>query len=78
MRNIGKELKKKLNKIGIETAEDLKKLGSKDAFFRLKVTYPEVCLVHLYCLQGAIDNTEYNQLSENLKADLKKFSDSLK
>ena len=37
-----------------------------------------ICLVHLYTLQGAIDNIEYNQLSDDVKRDLKSFSDDLK
>jgi len=30
-----------------------------------------ICLVHLYTLQGAIDNFEYNQLPDEVKRDLK-------
>lgn len=78
LQNIGKEMERKLKFIGIETAEELKEVGSKEAFHRLKVAYPQVCLVHLYVLQGAIDGVEYNKLSEEMKADLKVFSDKLK
>ena len=78
MRNIGKEIEKKLKSIEICSAEELKQVGSKEAFFRLKARYSNVCLVHLYTLQGAIDNIEYNQLSEATKRDLNEFSDKLK
>ena len=78
MRNIGKEIQKKLKSVGICSAEELTKLGSKGAFFRLKTRYPNVCLVYLYTLQGAIDNIEYNQLPDEVKRDLKRFSDGLK
>lgn len=78
MRNIGKEIEKKLKSVGIGTAEELKQLGSKDAFFRLKSHYPNVCLVHLYTLEGAIKDIEYNQLSEETKLSLKEYSDWLK
>ena len=71
MRNIGKELEKKLNAIGINTAEELIEIGSKEAFFRLKTRFPNVCLVHLYTLQGAVDNMEYNRLPDDMKQDLK-------
>ena len=77
MRNIGNELEKKLRSIDIYTAEDLVKVGSKKAFAHLKAVYPQVCLVHLHALQGAIDEVEYNQLSEELRVELKKFSDGL-
>ncbi|MCX4339560.1 MAG: TfoX/Sxy family DNA transformation protein [Lachnospiraceae bacterium] len=52
--------------------------GAKDAFLKLKQKYPNVCLVHLYTLEGAIHNTEYNKLSEVTKKELKEFSDFLK
>lgn len=78
LNNIGKEMSRKLQHIGVETAEDLQQMGSKEAFVRLKMAFPEVCLVHLYTLQGAIDGTDYNQLSEELKAELKGFSEGLK
>lgn len=78
MRNIGKEMEKKLKTIGIFTAEELIQTGSKEAFFHLKMRFPNVCLVHLYTLQGAIDNVEYNQLADEVKRDLKRFSDEQK
>jgi len=76
--NIGKELSKKLKSVGIYSAEELKQTGSKDAYLKLKNKYSNVCLVHLYCLQGAIDLREYNNLPTDVKKDLKSFSDSLK
>lgn len=78
MRNIGVEIEKKLKAIGIGSAEELERVGSRAAFVRLKVHYPNVCLVHLYTLQGAIDGIEYNQLSEETKRELKDYSDALK
>lgn len=78
MMNIGKEMKMKLFSIGIRSPKDLIRLGSKKVFAQLKEQYPNVCLVHLYVIQGAIDNVEYNQLSDETKLDLKRFSDSLK
>lgn len=78
MLNIGKEMKMKLMSIGIQSSEDLVRIGGKEANLQLKERYPNVCLVHLYTLQGAIDNIEYNQLSEEMKLDLKTFSDHLK
>lgn len=78
MMNIGREMSKKLASIGINTAEELIFTGSKQAFSRLKEAYPNVCLVHLYTLEGAITNTEYNSLSAERKKELKEFSDSLK
>ena len=78
LRNIGKEMEKKLKSVGIMTAEELKEIGSKEAFVRLKLHYPSVCAVFLYTLEGAISDTEYNQLPKEVQQDLKDFSDRLK
>lgn len=78
MINIGKEMTRKLTAVGIDSAEKLIDEGAEQAFFKLKTAYPEVCLVHLYVLEGAIENIEYNCLSESRKKELKKFSDSLR
>lgn len=78
MMNIGKEMAKKLKAVGIDSSEKLIQTGSKQAFLQLKQEYPNVCLVHLYTLEGAITNTEFNCLSEEKKKELKEFSDFLK
>lgn len=77
MMNIGKEMAKKLTSVGIDSAEKLIEAGSKQSFLKLKETYPNVCLVHLYTLEGAIRNVEFNRLSEDKKKELKEFSDFL-
>lgn len=78
MRNIGKELSRKLLTVGITSAEMLNQAGAKQAFLKMKEVFPEICLVHLYALQGAIDNIDYNCLSEQVKGELKEFSDTFK
>ena len=78
MANIGREMSRKLTSVGIDTAEKLVEVGSKQAFFKLKEVYPQVCLVHLYALEGAIQNIEFDSLPEDTKRDLKEFSDFLK
>ena len=78
MRNLGKEMARKLTAVGIDTPEKLLEAGSKQAYFQLKATFPNVCLVHLYTLEGAITDTDYNCLPEETKRDLKAFSDCLR
>ncbi len=78
MMNIGKEMARKLTSVGIQSSEKLIEVGAKDAFLRLKQKYPNVCLVHLYTLEGAIHDIEFNSLSEDTKKELKEFSDFLK
>lgn len=78
MMNIGREMANKLTSVGIDSSEKLIEVGAKEAFLKLKVAYPNVCLVHLYTLEGAIHDTEFNCLSEDKKKELKEFSDFLK
>ena len=78
MAKIGVEMERKLTAVGINTPEELIEQGSKQVFVKLKQAYPQVCLVHLYVLEGAIQNTEFNSLSEEKKKELKEFSDFLK
>ena len=78
MKNIGKEMASKLISVGIDTPEKLIESGSKEAFFKLKEKYPQVCLVHLYTLEGAVSNVEYDKLSEAKKKELKEYSDKLR
>ena len=52
-------------------------VGAEEAFARLKEQYPQVCLVHLYALEGAVSQTEFNGLSKEKKAELKRFCDRL-
>lgn len=78
MRNIGKTMAGKLDAVGIGSRQELVRLGAEQAFLKLKEKYPNVCLVHLYALEGAVCNVEFNSLSENRKKELKEFSDFLK
>lgn len=47
LKHIGKEIERELKTIGINSAEELKEIASKDTCFRLKLKYPIICLVHL-------------------------------
>lgn len=78
MMNIGREMARKLDSVGISSAEELTRFGAEQAFLKLKEAYPQVCLVHLYALEGAIRNIEFNCLPESRKKELKEFSDFLK
>lgn len=78
MVNIGREMAEKLTAVGIDSSERLIEEGAKQAFLKLKGRFPQVCLVHLYTLEGAVQNIEFNRLSEDTKKELREFSDSLK
>ena len=78
MMNIGKEMAKKLDSVGICSAEELVSSGAEQAFLKLKERYPNICLVHLYAVEGAVRGVEFNSLPESRKKELKEFSDFLK
>jgi len=75
--NVGKVLEKNLNEIGIYTEKQLKEIGSKEAFIRIRFSDPGACLHMLYGLQGAIDGIKDTFLTESIKQDLKAFYKSL-
>ena len=78
MMNIGKEMAKKLDSVGICSAEELVSSGAEQAFLKLRERYPSICLVHLYAVEGAVRGVEFNSLPESRKKELKEFSDFLK
>ena len=71
--NIGKVLEKNLNDIGVNTEEQLKNMGSKEAFIRIRQNDAGACLHMLYGLQGAVEGIRDTQLSEETKEDLRRF-----
>ena len=75
--NVGKVLEKNLNEIGIYTVKQLRDIGSKEAFIRIKMIDPDACLHMLYGLQGAIDGIKDSLLPESTKCDLKVFYKNL-
>jgi len=77
LRNIGRNIERRLKAVDISTAEELKRVGSKEAFIRLKSHDPSVCVTYLYTLEGAVSDIEYNDLPEDVKKDLKNFSNGL-
>ena len=78
LKGIGTVMSEKLKAAGINSAEELTRLGSKAAFAKIKKVYPGVCLVHLYTLQAAIDGVAIALLPPAAKQELKAFNDGLK
>ncbi len=78
MMNIGREMAKKLTAVGIDSSEKLMEAGAEQAFLKLRRVYPQICLVHLYALEGAVCSMEFSHLPEARKRELKEFSDFLK
>ena len=70
---LGKTMEKKLNSVGIHSAEELTEIGSRQALFRLKEKYPNTCVVILYHLEAALQGVTIKELDTACKADLKDF-----
>ena len=59
--------------VDIHSAEELIDIGSKQAAFRLKVIYPNTCVVILFYLEAAIRGVDIKQLDNTCKSELKEF-----
>lgn len=74
-KNIGPTIEKRLNKIGVYTLADLKKMTPVQAYQKIRDQNPEqtipVCY-YLYSLQGALMNMDWRELPPDLKTRLRK------
>lgn len=73
MPNIGPEIQRQLAEAGITTPEQLRAVGSKEAWLRILARDPSACINRLCGLEGAIQNVRWHQLDDETKADLKAF-----
>lgn len=71
--NIGTEVERQLNEVGIFTYDDLKKLGAKQAWLKIQEIDESACIHRLMALEGAIQNKRKTLLADETKADLKEF-----
>lgn len=76
--NIGKVLEEQLNQAGITTYEELKEIGSRQAWLKIKAMDDTACLHRLYSLEGAILGIKKTELTTETKQDLKDFFHSFK
>ena len=76
--NISKVVEGKLNEVGINTQEQLRNIGSKQAFLNIKKNDSGACVNMLCALEGAIQGIRWNSLFDEVKQELKKFHKSLK
>ncbi len=70
---LGKTMEKKLRSVGICSAEELIRLGSRQAVLCLKTRYPNTCVVILYYLEAAVRGVEMKQLDKACKSELKAY-----
>lgn len=76
--NIGEVVEEQLNQVGITTYEQLKEIGSKQAWLKIQSMDPSACIHRLYSMEGAIRGIKKAQLPADVKADLKDFYNHFK
>ena len=76
--NIGRVRAAILRKIGVETPEQLRKLGSMEALRRIRVQVdPGACLNQLQALEGAIEGIPKKELAAEKREELRAFFQTL-
>ena len=72
--NIGRTLADKLRSVVIESEQDLKTIGSKNAIIKIStIENSSVCISMLYALEGAIQGIRWHGLDKIRKQELKEF-----
>lgn len=71
--NLGKVTEGRLNEVGIDTYEELKRLGAKQAWLKIQEIDQTACIHLLYALEGAVCGVKKSALSDEQKSDLKAF-----
>ena len=77
IRNVGPKSAAWLRQIGIRTEEDLRKIGSVEAYRRVKLAGFKPTLNLLYSMAGAEDDCHWTALSEERKAALVLAADGI-
>jgi DNA transformation protein len=71
--NISTVLSGVLIDAGIKTPEELRELGSKEAFIRIRMRDNTACLCKLCAIEGAIRGVRWHNLDDSVKNDLRGF-----
>ena len=71
--NIAAKLEAQLVDVGITTEEELRKVGSREAWLRILARDPSACIMRLSSLEGAIQGIRWHYLEDETKQSLKAF-----
>lgn len=71
--NIGPEVERQLNAVGITTAAELRAEGAEQAWLRIQAIDPSACIHRLLGLEGAIRGVRKTLLPEERKQELRAF-----
>ena len=76
--NVGPKLAENLRRVGLETPEDFRAVGAREAFLRIRAQVdPTACFHQLTALAGAELGVPKKAVPEEKKAELRAFFDSL-
>ena len=76
--NIGPKVEEQLQGVGITTYEQLKEMGSQQAWLKIKAIDDSACMHRLLALEGAIQGIRKSELSVEKRAELKEFYNAAK
>lgn len=76
--NIGPKVEEQLQEVGITTYEQLKEMGSQQAWLKIKAIDDSACMHRLLALEGAIQGIRKSELSVEKRAELKEFYNAAK
>ena len=71
--NIGRAVEEQLMQVGIHSADELKRIGAREAWLRIQAIDESACIHRLMALEGAIQVVKKSMLPDGVKADLKEF-----
>lgn len=71
--NIGKAVEAQLMQAGIHSAEELRRIGAREAWLRIQKIDESACIHRLMALEGAIQGVKKSMLRDEVKAELKAF-----
>lgn len=72
--NLGAVMVQKLKEAGIETPEQLRAMGAKQAWRQIRaLADPGICLSALQALEGAVRGVRWHDLPPEAKQELKAF-----
>ena len=76
--NVGPKLAENLRRVGLETPEDFRAVGAREAFLCIRAQVdPTACFHQLTALAGAELGVPKKAVPEEKKAELRAFFDSL-
>lgn len=71
--NIATKMEEQLAEVGITTIDELRRVGSREAWLRILAIDSSACINRLYGLEGAIQGVRWHYLNDDTKKLLKEF-----